>query len=209
MKKAIIFFLMSFGASAMLTQAQTLDTAALSGYAPAVVREVFDVARYVKLDAAAQKALADKFMKEDSAFVAMVEADGGVLGVKAQRKLDKMHDAALAAVLSGEQLQQYYRGVFDAEANAEGIAIANKLQKQYDLTDQNWKFIRIAFYKIGLESRVIDKIMASEPAKAKKAKAKLRAEQLATIEEKGGIRVNDDMTVSVTRPFDPNALRKQ
>lgn len=209
MKKAIIFFLMSFGASAMLTQAQTLDTAALSGYAPAVVREVFDVARYVKLDAAAQKALADKFMKEDSAFVAMVEADGGVLGVKAQRKLDKMHDAALAAVLSGEQLQQYYRGVFDAEANAEGIAIANKLQKQYDLTDQNWKFIRIAFYKIGLESRVIDKIMASEPAKAKKAKAKLRTEQLATIEEKGGIRVNDDMTVSVTRPFDPNALRKQ
>ena len=37
-----------------------------------------------------------------------------------------------------KQIQQYWRGVYNAEAMAEGAAIANTLQKKYGLTDQNW-----------------------------------------------------------------------
>ena len=190
--------------------AQTLDVDALGVYHPSTVREVFAVSRYVKLDAAQQRALASAFEREDSVFVARVKADGGILSVKGNREVQKMHDRAIARVLDGEQLEQYYRGVFDKEADAEGIAVANRLQKKYGLTDQNWKFIRIAFYKIGLDSRVINKLMADQPAKARKKIEALRSEMLASIEAKGGIRVNPEgTTVTVVKPFDPNSLHKK
>ena len=52
-------------------------------------------------------------------------------------------------------------------------------------------------------------MMADQPAKAKKKIEKLREEQLATIEAKGGIRVNPaGTTVTVIKPFDPNTLHK-
>lgn len=209
MKKVFFFVVILFASITFNAGAQTLDTAALGEFQASTVREVFDVARYVKLDAATQVALARAFEAEDDAFVKGIAAEGGVMSVKLQRKLDKMRDKTLARLLTADQLAQYYRGVYDAEANAEGIAVANTLQKKYNLTDQNWKFIRIAFYKIGLESRVLKKTMADEPAKAKKAIEKIRTEMMNSIEEKGGIRVDDDMTVTVTRPFNPNTLRKE
>ena len=208
MKNIYIFAAILFSCICGSVSAQTLDVVALKSFPPSVVREVFEIARYVKLDGDTQIALAEAFENEDAAFVKAVEADGGILSVKATRRLAKMRERALADILSDEQLQQYYRGIFDAEALAEGNAVADKLRKKYKLTDQNWRFIRIAFYKIGLESRVINKLAAS-PAEAKKKIAALRKEQLATIEEKGGIRVNDDMTVTVVRPFDPNTLHKE
>lgn len=189
--------------------AQTLDVAALEGFSPSTVVRVYDVSRYVKLDAGQQKALAAAIEKADAKEVAMIKAADGVLTTADSRKVDKQRHKMLAGILSTEQMEQYYRGVFDSEADAEGIAVANRLQKKYNLTDQNWKFIRIAFYKIALDSRVINAMMADQPAKAKKKIEKLREEQLATIEAKGGIRVNPaGTTVTVIKPFDPNTLHK-
>lgn len=189
--------------------AQTLDVAALEGFNPSTVVRVYDVSRYVKLDAGQQKALAAAIEKADAKEVAMIKAADGVLTTADSRKVEKQCHKMLAGILSTEQMEQYYRGVFDSEADAEGIAVANRLQKKYNLTDQNWKFIRIAFYKIALDSRVINAMMADQPAKAKKKIEKLREEQLATIEAKGGIRVNPaGTTVTVIKPFDPNTLHK-
>ena len=189
--------------------AQTLDVAALEGFSPSTVARVYDVSRYVKLDAGQQKALAAAIEKADAKEVAMIKAADGVLTTADSRKVEKQRHKMLAGILSTEQMEQYYRGVFDSEADAEGIAVANRLQKKYNLTDQNWKFIRIAFYKIALDSRVINAMMADQPAKAKKKIEKLREEQLATIEAKGGIRVNPaGTTVTVIKPFDPNTLHK-
>ncbi len=210
MAKLKLFVATLFLLAGTSLSAQTLDVDALGAYHPSTVREVFAVSRYVKLDAAQQRALASAFEREDSVFVARVKADGGILSVKGNREVQKMHDRAIARVLDGEQLEQYYRGVFDKEADAEGIAVANRLQKKYGLTDQNWKFIRIAFYKIGLDSRVINKLMADQPAKARKKIEALRSEMLASIEAKGGIRVNPEgTTVTVVKPFDPNSLHKE
>ena len=189
--------------------AQTLDVAALEGFSPSTVVRVYDVSRYVKLDAGQQKALAAAIEKADAKEVAMIKAADGVLTTADSRKVEKQRHKMLAGILSTEQMEQYYRGVFDSEADAEGIAVANRLQKKYNLTDQNWKFIRIAFYKIALDSRVTNAMMADQPAKAKKKIEKLREEQLATIEAKGGIRVNPaGTTVTVMKPFDPNTLHK-
>ena len=52
--------------------------------------------------------------------------------------------------------------------------------------------------------------MADRPAKARKKIEALRNEMLASIEAKGGIRVNPEgTTVTVVKPFDPNALHKE
>lgn len=202
---ATLFSIVGFGLGA-----QTLDTSALNGFHPSTVRNVFEVCRYVKLDGPQQQTLARAFEREDSLFVRRVASADGILSVKASRELQRMHDRAIADILSQEQLEQYYRGVFDKEADAEGSGIADRLQKKYDLTDQNWKFIRVAFYKIGLETRVINKLMADQPAKARKKIDALRAEMLASIEAKGGIMVDPEgKTVTVVKPFDPNTLHKE
>ncbi len=210
MKKLSVVFASAFVALCQFTAtAQTLDTDALSAFSPSTVRQTFDVCRHTKLTPAQQVSLARAIEDENALFVRMIADNNGVLAVKDRNRLARMRDNTLRKLLDDETLLQYYRGLYDAEAMAEGTGIANELQKKYDLTDQNWKFIRIAFYKIALDSRVIRKMMADTPAKARKEIERIRREQLKTIEEKGGIRVNDDMTVEVIRPFDPVALRKE
>lgn len=188
-------------------QAQTLDTQALAKFAPTTVREVYEVAKYVKLTAKQQKALAKAFDAEAKRMVEAIAANDGVLSVTDQRELARQRDKTLAKILDDEQLHQYWRGVYDKEAQAEANAVVDKLRRDYGITDQNAKFVRVAFYKIGLDSRVNDKLLP--PAKARKANEQLRREQLKTIEEKGGIRVNDDLTMDVLVPFDPNSLHKE
>lgn len=209
MKKLSIVFATLFIALSQQAAAQTLDTGALSGFSPSTVRETFEVCRYTKLTPDQQVSLARAIDDENALFVKMITGNNGVLAVRDRNRLTKMRDNTLRKLLDDETLLQYYRGLYDAEAMAEGTGIANELQKKYNLTDQNWKFIRIAFYKIALDSRVISRMMADTPAKARKEIERIRREQLKTIEEKGGIRVNDDMTVDVIRPFDPVALRKE
>ena len=188
--------------------AQTINTESLSKFNPSTVRETYEVCRHVNLTAEQQIKLAKAIEADNKAYVAALSENNGLIHPKAEKKFQKSRDKALAKVLDEEQLKQYYRGIYNAEALAEGNAVASKLRKQYGLTDQNWKFIRNAFHKIGLESRVLRRVMADNPGKAEKAIAKLRAQQLDDIEQRGGIRINDDMTLTVTREFDPNALRK-
>lgn len=209
MKKLSIVFAALFIALCQQAVAQTLDTGALHGFSPSTVRETFEVCRYAKLTTDQQVSLARAIDDENALFVKMIAGNNGVLAVRDRNRLAKMRDNTLRRLLDDETLLQYYRGLYDAEAMAEGTGVANDLQKKYNLTDQNWKFIRIAFYKIALDSRVIRRMMADTPAKARKEIERIRREQLKTIEEKGGIRVNDDMTVDVVRPFDPVALRKE
>lgn len=209
MKKLSTVIAAVFMLTGLPVAAQTLDTDALKDFSPSTVRETFEVCRHTKLTPAQQISLAKAIEDENALFVKMIAGNNGVLAVKDRNRLNKMRDNTLRKLLDDETLLQYYRGVYDAEALAEGTGIANDLQKKYNLTDQNWKFIRIAFYKIGLDSRVLKKMMADNPAKARKEIERIRREQLMTIEEKGGIRVNDDMTVDVIRPFDPVSLRKE
>ena len=55
------------------------------------------------------------------------------MSVKTRNRMRKLRDSALATILDHEQLAQYYRGVYDAEANAEGISIADRLQKTLNI----------------------------------------------------------------------------
>lgn len=189
--------------------AQTLDTEALMAFPSSVQRDVFEVSSQVKLTADQQVKLAKAIEKENDKMIEIIKANEGVLTTKGRNQINKLRDTNLKSILSTEQLEQYYRGIYNADADAAGNALADALQKKYDLTDQNWKFIRVAWYKYNLDSKVIKKMMADEPKKADKKIAELKTYWLNTIEEKGGIKVDPDaMTVTVTRPFDPNKLHK-
>lgn len=201
--------------------AQTLDTEALAKVNPAAARQVYEVAQYVKLSGEQQQQLAKALQKENARFLEIIKQNEGVMTSKGSTQLGKMRDASLASILTPEQLEQYYRGVYNEEADAEGNNVANTLQKRYSLTDQNHKFIRVAFYKIGLETRVINKLMGDAPKKAAKKIKDLQDYYLGTIEEKGGLRVNavdkggkftanpEQMTITWLREFNPNTLRKE
>lgn len=209
--KKIRFILSAAAVSiTMTTMAQTVATNFLNDFAPSTIRETYEICRHVPLEPEQQVELARAIDKENSAFINMISSNDGFLTTKNEKKLTRMREQALAKILSAEQLAQYYRGVFNSEALAEGNGVANKLRTKYGLTDQNWKFIRNAFYKIGLESRVLKKTMADKPKKADAEIARIRTEQLAEIESRGGIRVDaDKMTVTVVRDFNPTALHKK
>lgn len=201
--------LLAFMGMAHALVAQTIDCDALASYPASVQRGVFDVCRYVDVDASVQRELACMVQQSDSLFMALVKADGGLLTNKSRNRVERQRMAALRNLLTDEQLNQYYRGVYDAEANAEGIRIADELQKRYGLTDQNWKFIRIAFYKIGLEARVLKKLYSDQPKKAAAKIGEIRRYYLNSIAEKGGIVVDpENMTVTEISPFDPNSLHR-
>ncbi|WP_304382381.1 hypothetical protein [uncultured Duncaniella sp.] len=188
---------------------QTLDTKALSKFSPATQRAAFEVCKNVKLSSDQQVALAQAIEKENQFFVKAVNDNEGVLTIKNRNQLNRMREKTLKELLDENQLAQYYRGVYDAEADAEGNAIANALQKKYDLTDQNWKFIRVAFYKIALDSRVIRKMMADQPKKADKKIEELKKYYLGTIEKKGGLSVDPEtMTIKWLKEFNPDTLHK-
>ncbi|MDE6338661.1 MAG: hypothetical protein K2K97_02600 [Muribaculaceae bacterium] len=189
--------------------AQTLDTDALASFPSAVQRDVFEVSSQVKLTADQQVLLAKAIEQENDKMIEAIKANDGVLTTKGRNQIAKMRDKSIQSILSTDQQEQYYRGIYNAAADAAGNALADALQKKYDLTDQNWKFIRVAWYKYNLDSRVIRKMLADQPKKADKKCAELKQYWLDTIEAKGGIRVDPDaMTVTVTRPFDPNALHR-
>lgn len=189
-------------------RAQTIDTKALAEFPASTIRQTFEICRHVKLSPDQQIKIAKAIEKENARFLEITGKNDGLLTVKGRNQLAKMRDNALAEILDTEQLEQYYRGIYNAEADAEGNAVANTLQKRYGLTDQNWKFIRVAFYKLALESRVIKKTMADQPKKAAARIAKIKEEQMKAIEEKGGLRVNPDMTITWLREFRPNELRR-
>ena len=190
--------------------AQTLDCEALKSFSPSIQRAAYDVCGRVCLDAGRQVEIARMEEKADAMFVKLIKADNGVLSSKSKNQLERFRTKELKRILSTDELMQYYRGVYDAEADAETSVIANKLQRKYGLTDQNWKFIRVALYKIALDSRMLKKVYADQPKVAASKIAELRSEQLRSIAEKGGIEVDpEEMTVTVVRPFEPNSLHRE
>lgn len=206
--KRIIASLLFFAIFSTLTSfSQTTDCSAIKDFSPALQVQTAEVCRYVCLTSDQQVSLAKGIQKYDKAYVKALNADSGLLTSKSAKKLEKSWVEMLRSVMTEQQVQQYYRGLFDSEANAEGIKIANALQKKYGLTDQNWKFIRIAMYKLALEQRVANKLI--EGKEAKKHVAKLKKDLLQTIVDKGGISVDPDaMTVTVICEFDPNHLER-
>lgn len=190
--------------------AQTMDCQALESFSPAVQRAAYDVCGRVSLDAGKQVEIARMIEQADAMFVKLIAADNGVLSVKSRNQLDRFRTRELKRILSADELMQYYRGVYDAEADAETSAIADRLQRKYGLTDQNWKFIRVALYKIALDTRMLRKVYADQPKVAAKKIDELRKTQLRSITEKGGLEVDpEEMTVRVVRPFDPNSLHHE
>lgn len=172
--------------------AQTVDTKALEGFSPSIIKETYEICVLAPVEPAKQVLIAQALEKEDAAAAAMLAENGGFLTAKNKTALTAMRDDALAEILSQEQLEQYYRGIFNAEAVADGVKMRDHVASNMQIGYQDGKFINFCFYKIGLEKRVLAKLMKGQPEKAKKAIDKMTAEQLATLEKKSGLRMTPE-----------------
>lgn len=207
-KSGLIFSILFSAATIFSASGQRVDVKALKDFGPSTIKEVYEVCRYADLDAQQQKKLANQIEKLNTRYVKSLKAGEGYINVKAQRQLAKETDKMLASTLTPEQLADYYRGIYDAEAKAKANALTDRLQAKYSLTDENCKFVRVHHYKLFLESAALKRIYADQPKKANAEIARIKKEQMRCIEEKGGFRVNPDETITFLRPFDPNALHK-
>lgn len=207
-KSGLIFSILFSAATIFSASAQRVDVKALKDFGPSTIKEVYEVCRYADLDAQQQKKLANQIEKLNARYVKSLKAGEGYINVKTQRQLAKETDKMLASALTPEQLADYYRGIYDAEAKVKANALTDRLQAKYGLTDENCKFVRVHHYKLYLESATLKRIYADQPKKANAEIARIKKEQMRCIEEKGGFRVNPDETITFLRPFDPNALHK-
>lgn len=171
---------------------QTVDVSALKQFEPSVVKATYDICAMTPVAVSQQVDLARAIQNENMQALELLDANGGFLSNKDKIKLGQMRDDALAAILSPDQLAQYYRGVYNAEAQAEGVKMRDHVASQMSIGYQDGKFINFCFYKIGLEKRVIAKLMKATPAKAKEATDKMMREQLAVLESKSGLRITPD-----------------
>ena len=190
-----------------LGQAQTIDCDALADFSPATIHATYNICRYTHLEPQQQVAVAKFTEAENKKYAKMLRADGGLLTNQSLAKLNKFRAAQLAKIMSKDQLEQYYKGLYDEPAKQESERLVTYLQDKYNLTDQNCKFIRVAMYEYGIKSRVAKVLMDGTPKQVNKEIAKMKAHYLKTIEDKGGIRIDPDkMTVTEVRPFDPTGL---
>lgn len=172
---------------------QTIDDCIADGFAPSTVRETYEICRYTDLSPDQQVLVAQSIESENALFVELLRADGGVLSAKSRAKLAKVREKHLAKVMDRAQLEQYYRGIFDSEAEAEAQQVRTQVDKQLGLSYQEGKFVYAAFYRIGLGTRVAGQLMKDTPRKAAAAIEKIRTEELAKLESKSGIRIDNAM----------------
>lgn len=182
---------------------QTMDGCITDGFTPSTARETYGICRYTDLSPDQQVRMAQAIEFENALFVELLRADGGVLSAKSQAKLAKAREKHLAKVMDRAQLEQYYRGVFDREAEAEAQQARTLVDKQLGLSYQEGKFVYAAFYRIGLATRVAGQLMKETPRKAAAAIEEIRRDELARLESKSGIRIHDAMQACRTVVFSP------
>lgn len=203
MNRLKLLFLLLLAPLTHSATGQTMDGCITDGFAPSTARETYEICRYTNLSPDQQIRVAQAIESENALFVELLRADGGVLSAKSKAKLAKVREKHLAKIMDRTQLEQYYRGVFDREAEAEAQQARTLIDKQLGLSYQEGKFVYAAFYRIGLRTRVAGQLMKETPQKAAAAVEKIRKDELAKLESKSGIRIDDAMQARRTVDYSP------
>ncbi|MPM72235.1 hypothetical protein SDC9_119208 [bioreactor metagenome] len=126
------------------------------------------------------------------------------MGTKNQKVLNELRKKNLQTILSEEELDQYYRGISDTEAEALAVTARDKINPQINGGYQDGKFIYASFYKIYLESKVAELKYADDPARLKAALRKIREDEFKVLLDKSGIVATDELKGSRAWTFKPN-----
>lgn len=203
MKKVSILLAIFFAVAAVTANAQTFNHKVIESFNPSTVRGVYEIIRHVPLTEAKQIALARAIEQEDSLFANLLKKEQ-VLGTKNQKVLNELRKKNLQTILSEEELDQYYRGISDTEAEALAVTARDKINPQINGGYQDGKFIYASFYKIYLESKVAELKYADDPARLKAALRKIREDEFKVLLDKSGIVATDELKGSRAWTFKPN-----
>jgi hypothetical protein len=203
MKKVSILLTMFFAAAAITANAQTASRKLIDSFNPSIVRSVYEIIRHIPLDEAKQIALARAIEQEDSLFADLLRKEQ-VLGTKSHKTLSDLRKKNLQTILSENELDQYYRGISDTEAEALAVIARETINPQINGGYQDGKFIYASFYKIYLESKVAELKYADDPARLKAALKKIREDEFKALLDKSGIVATDELTGSRAWTFKPN-----
>lgn len=203
MKKVSILLTFFFAAAAITANAQTASPKLIDSFNPSIVRSVYEIIRHIPLNEAKQIALARAIEQEDSLFADLLRKEQ-VLGTKSQKTLSDLRKKNLQTILSENELDQYYRGISDTDAEALAVIARETINPQINGGYQDGKFIYASFYKIYLESKVAELKYADDPARLKAALKKIREDEFKVLLDKSGIVATDELKGSRAWAFKPN-----
>ncbi len=202
--KRINFFLalLCFGIAESLN-AQTVSVKIIDSFNPSTVRNVYGIIRYVPLEEGKQLRLAKLIEQEDSIFVKKLK-DEVIISVPTELFLKNLRVQNLKKVLSEDELDQYYKGISNDEAEAEATEVREKIKAQFGTNYEEGKYIFAAFYKIFLYSKVAEIKYSDKPKILAAQLKKIREDELAILLEKCGISVDDNLIATRVWKFKQN-----
>lgn len=203
MKKVSILLTTFFASTAVTANAQTINSKVIDNFNPSTVRSVYEIVRHLPLNQAKQISLARAIEQEDSLFADLLRKEQ-VLGTKSQKALNELHKKNLKSILSEDEMDQYYRGISDTEAEALAVTARETINPQIKGGYQDGKFIYASFYKIYLESKVAELKYADDPARLKAALKKIKEDEFKVLLDKSGIVATEELKGSRAWTFKPN-----
>jgi hypothetical protein len=203
MKKISVFLIILCAGLSGTIKAQTVSTKVIDSFNPSTVKNVYEIIRYVPLSEEKQMALARLIEEEDALFVQKLRKEV-VISVPTANELKKLREDNLHKVLSDSEMDQYYRGISNIEAEAMAANVRDKVKDQLGANYSEGKFVYASFYKIYLESKVAELKFAGKP---KVIEAKLRQiweDEMSVLVEKCGITLDKNLVAKRVWQFKPN-----
>ena len=203
MKRIIILLALTCIGTAGTINAQTISVKIIDSFNPSTVRNVYEIIRHVPLEESKQLSLA-KLIEEEDAFYVKKLKDEVVISVPTAQIIKKLRDENLKKVLSEQEIEQYYRGICNDEAEAMAVEIREKTKAQLGTSYEEGKYIFASFYKIFLESKVAQ-IKYSDKPKILETKLKqIKEDELKVLLEKCGISIDENYIASRIWKFKQN-----
>jgi len=203
MKSIYIVLTLCCLTSFLTSNAQSASGKMVESFNPSTVRNVYEIVKHVPLGEAKQIALAKLIEKED-VFFAKCLKDDQVISNRNKNILSAMRKENLQNVLSKKEIDQYYRGISDSEAEAMAIEVREKTKIQLGTSYQEGKFIFASFYKIFLESKVAELKYSDKPKQLDSALIKIKEDELKVLLDKSGLSVDDNFVAKRVWTFKPN-----
>ncbi|MFA5848404.1 MAG: hypothetical protein WC833_00850 [Bacteroidales bacterium] len=203
MKRVYFFLILLFTCIAGTSNAQTVSGKILDSFNPSTVRNVYEIIIHVPLDEAKQLALAKLIEEEDAYFVKILRKEI-YISIPSGNALKKLHDVNLKKVLSDEELDQYYRGLCDDQAEAKAVEIREKTKVLLNTSYEEGKFVFASFYKIFLLSDVAKIKYAGQPKVLESEINRITEDELNVLREKCGISFDKNLNATRVWKFKTN-----
>ncbi|OFY43575.1 MAG: hypothetical protein A2X18_06440 [Bacteroidetes bacterium GWF2_40_14] len=203
MKRIFIFLTLLFVFIAGTSNAQTVSRKITDSFNPSTVRNLYEITIHVPLDEAKQLALAKLIEEEDAYFVNILRKEI-YISIPSGNVLKKLHEENLRKVLNDEELDQYYRGICDDQAEAKAVEMREKTKVLLNTSYEEGKFVFASFYKIFLLSEVAKINYAGQPKILESEINRITEEELNVLREKCGISFDKNLNASRVWKFKTN-----